>query len=99
MKKELYISIQKNDLDETKVMPNLSRLSNIKEDADVESEDEVKENKKFKKIMLILGIVAGVLVLGIIIAIIAGKLSGKQITIPNDIVGEKRLMLRRFLKI
>ncbi len=96
--KRIVYQYPENDLDETKVMPNLSRLSNIKEDADVESEDEVKENKKFKKIMLILGIVAGVLVLGIIIAIIAGKLSGKQITIPNDIVGEKKADAKEILE-
>ena len=41
-------------------------------------------------IVIIAAIVAGVLVLGIIIAVIAGKLSSKQITIPNDIVGEKK---------
>ena len=88
--KRITYQYPENDLDETKVMPNLSRLKNIKEDTDDESIDEAKENKNFKKIMIILGIVAGVLVLGIIIAVIAGKLSSKQITIPNDIVGEKK---------
>ena len=96
--KRIVYQYPENDLDETKVMPNLSRFSNIKEDADVESVDEVKENKKFKKIMLVLGIVAGVLVLGIIIAIIAGKLSSKQITIPNDIVGEKKSDAKEILE-
>ena len=87
--KRIVYEYPENDLDETKVMPNLSRLNNHKDDVE-ETEEEVKETKKFNKIMIILGIVAGVLVLGIIIAIIAGKLSGKQITIPNDIVGEKK---------
>ena len=87
--KRITYEYPENDLDETKVMPNLSRISNRKEGVE-ESLDDAKETKKFNKIMIILGVVAGVLVLGIIIAIIAGKLSGKQITIPNDIVGEKK---------
>ena len=96
--KRIVYQYPENDLDETKVMPNLSRFSNIKEDTNVEHDDENKENKNFKKIMIILGIVAGVLVLGIIIAIIAGKLSSKQITIPNDIVGEKKSDAKEILE-
>lgn len=87
--KRIVYQYPENDLDETKVMPNLSRLNNHKEDIE-EAEEEVKETKKFNKIMIILGIVAGVLVLGIIIAIIAGKLKGKYITIPDGLVGEKK---------
>ena len=87
--KRIVYKYPENDLDETKVMPNLSRLNNHKEDVE-ETEEEVKETKKFNKIMIILGIVAGVLVLGIIIAIIAGKLKGKYISIPDGLVGEKR---------
>ena len=87
--KRIVYQYPENDLDETKVMPNLSRLNNHKDDVD-ETEEEVKETKKFNKIMIILGIVAGVLVLGIIIAIIAGKLKGKYISIPNGLVGEKK---------
>lgn len=85
--KRIVYQYPENDLDETKVMPNLSRLSN----KEIEDEsDEKVENKKFNKVMIILGIIAGVLIVGIVIAIIVGKLSGKQITIPNDIVGEKK---------
>ncbi len=87
--KRIVYKYPENDLDETKVMPNLSRLNNHKEDVE-ETEEEVKENKKFNKIMIILGIVAGVLVIGIIIAIIAGKLKGKYISIPDGLVGEKK---------
>lgn len=87
--KRIVYKYPENDLDETKVMPNLSRLNNHKEDVE-ETEAEVKETKKFNKIMIILGIVAGVLVLGIIIAIIAGKLKGKYISIPDGLVGEKK---------
>ena len=87
--KRIVYQYPENDLDETKVMPNLSRLNNHKEDIE-EAEEEVKETKKFNKIMIILGIVAGVLVLGIIIAIIAGKMKGKYITIPDGLVGEKK---------
>ena len=87
--KRIVYKYPENDLDETKVMPNLSRLNNHKEDIE-EAEEEVKETKKFNKIMIILGIVAGVLVLGIIIAIIVGKLKGKYITIPDGLVGEKK---------
>lgn len=87
--KRIVYQYPENDLDETKVMPNLSRLNNHKEEVE-ETEEEVKETKKFNKIMIILGIVAGVLVLGIIIAIIAGKLKGKYISIPNGLVGEKK---------
>ena len=79
-----------NDLDETKVMPNLSRLNNLKDTEIEDEEEEKKEKKKFNKTMLILGIIAGVLVLGIIIAIIVGKARGKYITIPDDLVGEKK---------
>lgn len=95
--KRIVYRYPENDLDETKVMPNLSRLNNIKEDSDEDTE-EIKENKKFKKIMIILGVVAGVLVIGIIIAIIAGKLAGKQITIPNGIVGEKKADAKEILE-
>ena len=87
--KRIVYKYPENDLDETKVMPNLSRLNNHKEEVE-EAEEEVKETKKFNKIMIILGIVAGVLVLGIIIAIIVGKLKGKYITIPDGLVGEKK---------
>ena len=87
--KRIVYQYPENDLDETKVMPNLSRLNNHKEEVE-ETEEEVKETKKFNKIMIILGIVAGVLVLGIIIAIIAGKLKGKYISIPDGLVGEKK---------
>ena len=87
--KRIVYQYPENDLDETKVMPNLSRLNNHKDDVE-ETLEEVKETKKFNKIMIILGIVAGVLVLGIIIAIIAGKFKGKYISIPDGLVGEKR---------
>ena len=87
--KKIIYKYPENDLDETKVMPNLSRLNNRKEDIE-DSLEDVKETKKFNKIMIILGIIAGVLVIGIIIAIIAGKLKGKYISIPDGLVGEKR---------
>ena len=96
--KRIVYQYPENDLDETKVIPNLSRLNNIKEDTSTESEEEKKANEKFKKIMIILSIVAGVLVLGIIIAVIAGKLASKQITIPNGIVGEKKTDAKEILE-
>lgn len=88
--KRIVYQYPENDLDETKVIPNLSRLNNIKDTEVGEQEEEKKEKKKFNKIMLILGIIAGVLVLGIIIAIIVGKTKGKYITIPDNLVGEKK---------
>ena len=80
---------KENDLEETKVMPNLSRLKNSQENNKEEVEEQ-KENKKFKKLMLILGIIATVLIVGIIIAIFTLKNTGKQITIPRDLVGEEK---------
>ena len=69
-------------------MPNLSRLNNhINEDTEVE---DTKENKNFKKIILILGIIAAVLIIGIIIAVVVGKSGNKEISIPDELVGEKR---------
>ncbi len=95
--KRVVYKYPETDLEDTKVMPDLSRLNALKEknlennDSDNESkETEEKENKKFKKILIILGIVALVLVVGIIIAIFAGKSASKQITIPNDLVGEDK---------
>ena len=88
--KRIVYQYPENDLDETKVMPDLSRLNNIKDTEVGEQEEEKKEKKKFNKTMLILGIIAGVLVLGIIIAIIVGKTKGKYITIPDNLVGEKK---------
>ena len=86
--KRVVYKYPENDLDETKVMPNLSRLNNhINEDTEVE---DTKENKNFKKIILILGIVAAVLIIGIIIAVVVGKSGNKEISIPDELVGEKR---------
>ena len=86
--KRVVYKYPENDLDETKVMPNLSRLNNhINEDTEVE---DTKENKNFKKIILILGIIAAVLIIGIIIAVIVGKSGNKEISIPDELVGEKR---------
>ena len=86
--KRVVYKYPENDLDETKVMPNLSRLNNhINEDTEVE---DTKENKNFKKIILILGIIAAVLIIGIIIAVVVGKSGNKEISIPDELVGEKR---------
>ncbi len=86
--KRIVYKYPENDLEETKVMPNLSRLNNhINETEEVE---DVKENKKFKKIILILGIIAAVLIIGIIIAVVVGKSGNKEISIPDELVGEKR---------
>ena len=86
--KRVVYKYPENDLDETKVMPNLSRLNNhINEDTEVE---DTKENKNFKKIILILGIIATVLIIGIVIAVVVGKSGNKEISIPDELVGEKR---------
>ena len=86
--KRVVYKYPENDLDETKVMPNLSRLNNhINEDTEVE---DTKENKNFKKIILILGIIAAVLIIGIVIAVVVGKSGNKEISIPDELVGEKR---------
>ena len=84
-----------SDLEDTKVMPDLSRISNMnnasKDNQEIENKEEDKKtNRKFNKVLLILGIVAACLIVAIIIAIFAGKKSNEQITIPNDLVGEKK---------
>ena len=95
--KRLVYKYPENDLEETKVMPNLSRLDNLKTEPE-ENDEEVKENRKFKKTAIILGIIGLVLVIGIVIAIIVGKNSSKQITIPTDLVGEKNTDVKEVLK-
>ena len=94
--KRLVYKYPENDLEETKVMPNLSRLNNIKEDED--TSEEIKENRRFKKTAIILAAIALVLIIGIIIAIVVGKNSSKQITIPTDLVGEKNTDVKEILK-
>ena len=77
------------DLEDTKVMPDLSKLNPTVDKKDQEKDDS-KENKGFNKTMIVMGIIASILVVGIIVAIFVGKSSNKQITIPNDLVGEEK---------
>lgn len=81
-----------NDLEDTKVMPDLTRLSKLKDTNEKEEDTESSkaENKKFKITMIVLSIVASILVIGILIAVLVGKSSSKQITIPTDLVGEEK---------
>ena len=87
--KRVVYKYPENDLEETKVMPNLSRLNVHNNDTSDDIPDE-KENKKFKKVILVLGIIAVLLIVGIIIAVAFGKSSNKEISIPGDLLGEKR---------
>lgn len=82
-----------NDIEETKVMPNLSRLSNT---TDTNTEPEA-DNKKFKKTIIIMAIIALVLIISIVIVVIVGKNKSKQITIPNDLVGDKKSDVKEVL--
>ena len=88
--KRVVYKYPENDLEDTKVMPDLSKLNTKEDTSELEKKDIEKENKRFKKTMIIMGIIAAILVIGIIIAIFVGKSSNKQITIPNDLVGEEK---------
>lgn len=83
--KRVVYTYPENDLEETKVMPDLSKLNGI-EDNDISE----KENKSFKKILIILGIIASVLIISILIFVTVFKNTGKQITIPNGLVGDDK---------
>lgn len=93
--KRVIYQYAESDLEDTKVMPDLSRINNLNKVSNdkpeiEDKEEEKKNNHKFNKILLILGIVAACLIVAIIIVIFAGKKSNQQITIPNDLVGENK---------
>ena len=90
-----------NDLDDTKVMPNIHELNTRRSRAmNVEEEEPVKENpkKKKKKTGLILGIIGGSIALILLIVIIIAKNRKTLVTIPSNLVGKDYDIVERKLE-
>ena len=90
-----------NDLDDTKVMPDIHELNTRRSRAmNVEEEEPVKENpkKKKKKTGLILGIIGGSIALILLIVIIIAKNRKTLVTIPSNLVGKDYDIVERKLE-
>ena len=89
-----------HELEDTKVMPDLSKLTTTREEKNeevVEIDEEETKSKKINKIIIICGIIAGVLVTVIIAAMLFFR-SPKDVTVPKGLVGKDQELVEEKLK-
>ncbi len=89
-----------HELEDTKVMPDLSKLTTTREEKNeevVEIDEEETKSKKINKIIIICGIIAGVLVTVIIAAMLFLR-SPKDVTVPKGLVGKDQELVEEKLK-
>ena len=86
--------------DSTKVMPDLSKLNETREEKNEEimeiDEEEVK-SKKINKVIIICGVVAAALILIIVIVMLLIR-SPKDLTVPKGLVGKDQELVEEKLK-
>ena len=98
--RRLVYHYPENDLEDTKVMPNLSALNQTREEKNeevMEIDEEEVESSKVKKIIIICSIVAAVLIT-IIIVVILLMGSPKDVTVPKGLVGKDQELVEEKLK-
>ena len=83
--KRITYKYSENDLDETKVIPNLSKLPNNDVKQDKVDEIDSKKDKKMNKAILTLIIIASVLTLGLVILLVLLPMftNKKEVIIPD----------------
>ena len=89
-----------HELDDTKVMPDLSKLNETREEKNeevMEIDNEEVKSKKINKVIIICSSIAAFLIL-IIVAIILFSPSSEDITVPKGLVGKDQELVEEKLK-
>jgi Serine/threonine protein kinase len=73
--KRVVYKYQENDLDETKALPNLSKMTETREERNEDVEEEVKTGKKKGKKLKVAAIIAIILTIIVAISVLIGALS------------------------
>ena len=81
-----------NDLEDTKVMPNLNELNTRRKRTSTMEEEElpVKSNPKKKKFAVVATIIACVIIVGVILTTIILKNTPTLVQIPDNLVGKDK---------
>ena len=99
--KRLVYRYPEHEVEEnTKVMPDLSKLNETREEKNeeiMEIDEEETQSKKINKVIIICSIIAGVLVTIIVIILLLVK-SPKDITVPKGLVGKDQELVEEKLK-
>lgn len=99
--KRLVYRYPEHEVEEnTKVMPDLSKLNETREEKNeeiMEIDEEETQSKKINKVIIICSIIAGVLVTIIVIILLLIK-SPKDITVPKGLVGKDQELVEEKLK-
>lgn len=97
-KRHVYKYLE-HELEDTKIMPNLSNFTTREEKNDevMEIDKEENKNKKLSKIIIICGIIAAVLVTAIIVFVLVLG-SPKDVTVPKNLVGKDQELVEERLK-
>ena len=97
--KRLVYRYPEHELEDTKVMPNLSKFTTREEKNEdvVEIEEEETKSKKLNKVIIICSIVAAVLVIVIVVVMLFLR-SPKDVTVPKNLVGKDQELVEERLK-
>lgn len=97
--RRLVYRYPEQDLEDTKVMPDLSNFQTREEKNEevMEIDSEETKNKKLGKIIIICSIVAAILIT-IIVIIILNTRSPKDATVPKNLVGKDQELVEEKLK-
>lgn len=97
--KRLVYRYPEHELEDTKVMPDLSNFKSREEKNEevVEIDDEEKKTKKLNKVIIICSIVAAVLIL-CIVGVMLFLRAPKDVTVPKNLVGKDQELVEEKLK-
>ena len=99
--KRLVYRYPEHELDEsTKVMPDLSKLSQTREEKNeevIEIDEEENKTKKISKIIIICSIIAAVLIIIIVVVMLLIR-SPKDVKVPANLVGKDQELVEERLK-
>ena len=97
--KRLVYRYPEHELEDTKVMPDLSNFKTREEKNEevVEIDNEEKKTKKINKVIIICSIVATVLIIGIVVVMLFLR-APKDVTVPKNLVGKDQELVEEKLK-
>ena len=97
--KRLVYHYPEHELEDTKVMPNLSNFTTREEKNEevVEIDNVENKSKKLNKVIVICSIVAAVLIIAIVVVMLFLR-SPKDVTVPKNLVGKDQELVEERLK-
>lgn len=97
--KRLVYRYPEHELEDTKIMPNLSKLKSREEKNEeiVEIDEEEKKGKKLNKIIIICSSIAALLIIVIVVILLLIK-SPKDVTVPSGLIGKDQELVEEKLK-